>query len=120
MKRYDQVVVLVPWNVAARRRQQRVDNTKTDYGEEAYNETCAPQLWQSKRLGATGRPLWKRVGPITDVTTKEVTGAARNTGTGKGSPIFLKANFKQCFLRRHRLSIVTARPELDPAVGTLE
>ena len=46
MKRYDQVLTLDPYNTAARRGQERIDNTKYQYGEEAYNETRARQLWK--------------------------------------------------------------------------
>ena len=55
MKRYDQVLALDPYNVAARRGQERIDNTKTHYGEEAYNETRARHLWQVQK----GAPVWK-------------------------------------------------------------
>ena len=63
MKKYDQVLALDPYNVAARRGQERIDLTKTHYGEEAYNETRARQLWQVQKgweepvrqYGQTGR-----------------------------------------------------------------
>ena len=35
MKRYDRVLALDPYNTAARRGQERIDNTKYQYGEEA-------------------------------------------------------------------------------------
>src|SRR6266513_2451102 len=38
-KRYDQVLTLDPYNTAARRGQEKINNTKYKYGEEAYNET---------------------------------------------------------------------------------
>src|SRR5213082_3784709 len=46
MKRYDQVLKLDPYNTAARRGQERIDNTKYQYGEEAYNESRARNLWK--------------------------------------------------------------------------
>ena len=46
MKRYDQVLTLDPYNTAARRGQERINNTKYQYGEEAYNETRARHLWK--------------------------------------------------------------------------
>ena len=46
MKRYDKVLSLDPYNTAARRGQEKIDNTKYQYGEEAYNETRARQLWK--------------------------------------------------------------------------
>jgi len=39
MKSYDRVLALDPYNTAARRGQEKIDNTKYQYGEEAYNET---------------------------------------------------------------------------------
>jgi type II secretory pathway component GspD/PulD (secretin)/tetratricopeptide (TPR) repeat protein len=64
MKRYDQVLALDPYNTAARRGQEKINNTKYKYGEEAYNETRSRQLWQVekgweqpvRRYGAAGEP----------------------------------------------------------------
>ncbi len=64
MKRYDQVLCLDPYNTAARRGQEKIDNTKYQYGEEAYNETRARHLWKVeeawqqpvRKYGATGAP----------------------------------------------------------------
>ncbi|KAF5407504.1 MAG: Type 3 secretion system secretin [Candidatus Udaeobacter sp.] len=64
MKRYDQVLALDPYNTAARKGQEKIDNTKYRYGEEAYNETRSRQLWQVekgweqpvRRYGTTGEP----------------------------------------------------------------
>src|SRR5438034_8880304 len=49
MKRYDQVLALDPYNTAARKGQEKIDNTKYRYGEEAYNETRSRQLWQVEK-----------------------------------------------------------------------
>src|SRR5437773_11180988 len=65
MKRYDQVLCLDPYNTAARKGQEKIDNTKYQYGEEAYDETRARQLWKVekaweqpvRKYGATGRPV---------------------------------------------------------------
>jgi general secretion pathway protein D len=64
MKRYDQVLAIDPYNTAARKGQEKVNNTKYKYGEEAYNETRSRQLWQVekaweqpvRRYGQTGEP----------------------------------------------------------------
>jgi general secretion pathway protein D len=64
MKRYDQVLALDPYNTAARKGQEKINNTKYKYGEEAYNETRSRQLWQVekgweqpvRRYGTTGEP----------------------------------------------------------------
>jgi general secretion pathway protein D len=65
MKRYDQVLCLDPYNTAARRGQEKVNNTKYQYGEEAYNETRSRQLWKVeeawqqpvRKYGAAGAPV---------------------------------------------------------------
>ncbi|MEO8044518.1 MAG: type II and III secretion system protein, partial [Spartobacteria bacterium] len=48
-KKYEQVLNLDPYNVAARRGEERIDNTKTHYGEQAYNETRSRSLWQVQK-----------------------------------------------------------------------
>jgi general secretion pathway protein D len=65
MKRYDQVLALDPYNTAARKGQEKIDNTKYQYGEEAYDETRARQLWKVekaweqpvRKYGAAGGPV---------------------------------------------------------------
>src|SRR5205809_4080590 len=57
MKRYDQVLALDPYNTAARKGQEKINNTKYQYGEEAYNETRARHLWKVE--GAWQQPVRK-------------------------------------------------------------
>ena len=79
-KKYEQVLNLDPYNVAARRGQERLNLTKTHYGEEAYNETRSRQLWQvQKGWEEPVRPYGQTVGAITDAFTKDATGTARIT-----------------------------------------
>jgi general secretion pathway protein D len=82
MKRYDQVLALDPYNTAARRGQEKVNNTKYKYGEEAYNETRSRQLWQVekgweqpvRRYGQTGEPATigaqRNLGGTAQITNK--------------------------------------------------
>src|SRR5438067_11012227 len=74
MKRYDQVLALDPYKTAARKGQEKINNTKYQYGEEAYNETRARQLWKVE--GAWQQPVRKygAVGPSAAI------GAARDLG----------------------------------------
>src|SRR5438132_4144529 len=44
-RKYEQVRVRDPYNTAARRGAEKIDNTKYKYNEEAYNETRARELW---------------------------------------------------------------------------
>jgi general secretion pathway protein D len=79
-KKYEQVLALDPYNVAARRGQEQINLTKTHYGEEAYNETRSRQLWQvEKGWEQPVRKYGENVGPITDAFTKDATGTARIT-----------------------------------------
>src|SRR2546423_82708 len=59
MKRYDQVLCLDPYNTAARRGQEKTNNTRYQYGEEAYNETRSRQMWQVE--GAWQHPVRRAV-----------------------------------------------------------
>src|SRR6266542_3776415 len=82
MKRYDQVLALDPYNTAARKGQEKINNTKFKYGEEAYNETRSRQLWQVqkgweqpvRRYGAAGQPVaigsQKGLGGTAQITNK--------------------------------------------------
>jgi type II secretory pathway component GspD/PulD (secretin) len=79
-KKYEQVLNLDPYNVAARRGEEKINLTKTHYGEEAYNETRSQQLWQvQKGWEEPVRPYGQTVGAITDAFTKDATGTARIT-----------------------------------------
>lgn len=79
-KKYEQVLNLDPYNVAARRGEEKINLTKTHYGEEAYNETRSQQLWQvQERWAEPVRPYGQTVAPITDAFAKDATGTARIT-----------------------------------------
>ena len=77
-KKYEQVLALDPYNVAARKGQEKIDQTKIQYGEHAYNETRARQLWQlQKGWEQPVRQYGQTVGAITDAFTKDASGTAR-------------------------------------------
>ena len=79
-KKYEQVLNLDPYNVAARRGEEKINLTKTHYGEEAYNETRSQQLWQvQKGWEEPVRPFGQTVGATTDTFAKDATGTARIT-----------------------------------------
>ena len=78
MKRYDQVLKLDPYNTAARKGQERIDNTKYRYGEEAYNETRGRAMWQVEH--GWEQPVHQygqAVGPAFDALQREASGTAR-------------------------------------------
>ncbi|PYI60622.1 MAG: hypothetical protein DMC59_02560, partial [Verrucomicrobia bacterium] len=80
MKRYDQVLCLDPYNTAARRGQEKINNTRYQYGEEGYNETRSRQMWKVE--GAWQQPVRKygAVGPSAAVgSQRELGGTAAMT-----------------------------------------
>jgi general secretion pathway protein D len=78
MKKYEQVLALDPYNIAARRGEEKIDNTKYQYGEQAYNETRARAMWQvEKGWEQPVRQYGQAVGPLADAFLKDATGTAR-------------------------------------------
>ncbi len=98
-KKYEQVLNLDPYNVAARRGQERIDLTKTHYGQEAYNETRARQLWQvQKGWEEPVRQYGQSVGPISDAFARDAGGTARITNK-LNSIIIPKIEFRDASIR---------------------
>ena len=83
MKSYDKVLALDPYNTAARRGQEKVDNTKYQYGEEAYNETRARQLWKVESAWQQPVRKYGAVGPVADNKGRggELRGTAQMTNS---------------------------------------
>ena len=116
-KKYEQILVLDPYNVAARRGEERLNLTKTHYGEEAYNETRSRQLWQVQK--GWEEPVKKygdTVGPITDAFTKDVTGTARITNK-LNSIIIPKIEFRDASIREAIEFLRQQAAENDPGDG---
>jgi general secretion pathway protein D len=79
-KRYEQVLNLDPYNVAARRGQEKIDNAKYHYGENAYNETRARALWEvEKGWEEPVRRYGQTVNPLTDGFARNTSGTAQIT-----------------------------------------
>ncbi len=99
MKKYDQVLNLDPYNVAARRGQERISLTKTHYGEEAYTETRSRQLWQvQKGWEEPVRQYGQSVGPLSDAFARDAGGTARITNK-LNSIIIPKIEFRDASIR---------------------
>src|SRR5438093_4200290 len=80
MKSYDKVLALDPYNTAARRGQEKIDNTKYQYGEEAYNESRARHLWKVEEAWQQPVRKYGAVGPVADNKGRaEVRGTAQMT-----------------------------------------
>jgi general secretion pathway protein D len=77
-KKYEQVLALDPYNVAARKGEEKIDNTKYHYSEQAYNETRARQLWAVEKGWEEPVHLYgKMVGPLGEAFQRDTTGTAR-------------------------------------------
>ena len=48
-KKYEQVLAIDPYNNAARHGEEKIDNTKYNYAQEAYDETRARAVWQVEK-----------------------------------------------------------------------
>jgi general secretion pathway protein D len=98
-KKYEQVLKLDPYNVAARRGEERINNTKMHYGEEAYNESRSRQLWQvQKGWEEPVRQYGQTVGPITDAFARDASGTARISNK-LNSIIIPKIEFRDASIR---------------------
>ena len=98
-KKYEQVLNLDPYNVAARRGQERIDHTKTHYGEQAYDETRSRKLWQvQKGWEEPVRQYGQTVGPISDAFARDAGGTAR-ISSKLNSIIIPKIEFRDASVR---------------------
>src|SRR5205085_2870325 len=113
-KKYEQILAINPYNVAARRGEERINLTKTHYGEEAYNETRSRQLWQvQKGWEEPVRKYGDSVGPITDAFMKDATGTARITNK-LNTIIIPKIEFRDASIREAIEFIRQQAAENDP------
>ncbi|MDQ6654377.1 MAG: type II and III secretion system protein, partial [Verrucomicrobiota bacterium] len=77
-KKYEQILNLDPYNVAARRGQEKINNQKTRYGEEAYNETRSRSVWQVQKAWENPvQPYGRNAAGGPDASAKEASGTAR-------------------------------------------
>jgi general secretion pathway protein D len=98
-KKYEQVLALDPYNTAARRGEEQLDNVKYRYNEEAYNETRARQLWQvEKGWEEPVRQYGQNVGPLADSFQRDSTGTARIT-TKLNTIIIPRVEFRDASIR---------------------
>ena len=98
-KKYEQVLNLDPYNVAARHGEERINLNKTHYGEEAFNETRSQKLWQvQKGWEEPVRQYGQTVGPISDAFARDAGGTARITNK-LNSIIIPKIEFRDASIR---------------------
>jgi len=98
-KKYEQVLALDPYNVAARRGEEKIDNAKYHYGEEAYNETRARQLWAvEKGWEEPIHQYGQTVGALGEAFQRDSTGTARITNK-LNTIIIPKIEFRDASIR---------------------
>jgi len=113
-RKYEQVLALDPYNVAARRGEERLNLTKTRYGEEAFNETRSRQLWEvQKGWEEPVKKYGEPVGPITDAFAKDATGTARIT-TKLNTIIIPRIEFRDASIREAIEFLRQQAAENDP------
>ncbi len=79
-KKYEQILNLDPYNAAARRGQEKINETKIRYGEEAYNETRSRAIWQVQKAWENPvRRYGQTTGTVSDPFGQDATGTARIT-----------------------------------------
>jgi general secretion pathway protein D len=77
-KKYEQILAIDPYNTAARRGEEKIDNAKYNYAEEAYNETRARAVWQvQKGWEHPVKQYGKTAEPLAESYQRDVTGTAR-------------------------------------------
>src|SRR5438874_3332433 len=114
-KKYDQVLKLDPYNVAARRGQEKIDNAKYRYGEEAYNETRGRSLWEvEKGWEEPVRQYGQAVAPFADAFARDASGTARIT-TKLNTIIIPRVEFRDASIREAIDFLRQQAVENDPA-----
>ena len=114
-KKYDQVLNLDPYNVAARRGQEKIDNAKYRYGEEAYNETRGRSLWEvEKGWEEPVRQYGQAVAPFADAFARDASGTARIT-TKLNTIIIPRVEFRDASVREAIDFLRQQAVENDPA-----
>ncbi len=98
-KKYEQVLALDPYNTAARRGEEQLDNVKYKYNEEAYNETRARALWQvEKGWEEPVRQYGQNVGPLAEAFQRDASGTAR-ISTKLNTIIIPRIEFRDASIR---------------------
>src|SRR5438093_3525641 len=116
-KRYDQVLKLDPYNTAARRGQEQIDNTKYKYGVQAYDETRARSLWEvEKGWEEPVHAYGKTVGALEGAYAREASGTARITNK-LNTIIIPRVEFRDASIREAIDFLREQAVENDPSEG---
>jgi general secretion pathway protein D len=99
MKRYDQVLCLDPYNIAARRGQEKIDHTRYQYGEEAYDETRSRQLWKVEEAWEQPVRKYGMVGPPAVIGGQRDLGGTAQVSRKLNSIIIPHIEFRDATIR---------------------
>ncbi len=98
-KKYEQILNLDPYNTAARRGQEKINNQKYQYGEEAYNEARSRAVWEvQKGWERPVRQYGTTAQPGAESSAREATGTARISNK-LNSIIIPKIEFRDASIR---------------------
>src|SRR5262249_22048163 len=115
MKRYEQWLVLDTYNTAARSGQEKVNNTKYRYGEEAYNETRSRQLWQVEKGWEQPVRRYGRAGEPAAIGTQRNLGGTAQINNKLSTIIIPRIEFRDASLREAIDFLREQAVENDPA-----
>ena len=113
-KRYEQVLGLDPYNIAARKGLESVNKGRTDYYQEAYNETRSRMLWMVEE--SWERPVPKRSGTTRSTISSLATASASKADiTNKLNKIVIdEINFREITVREFVDFLKLKSRQLDP------
>lgn len=98
-KRYEQVLVLDPYNTAARKGQEQINLTRYQYNQEAYNETRSRELWRvEKSWEEPVRRYGEATAGVMESFQRDAAGTARITQK-LNSIIIPKVDFRDASIR---------------------
>ncbi|MEP6820762.1 MAG: Amuc_1098 family type IV pilus outer membrane protein [Chthoniobacterales bacterium] len=120
-KKYEQILALDPYNTAARRGEEKINNQKTRYGEEAYNETRSRAVWQVQQGWENPvRKYGDTATPGVEAFARDATGTARISNK-LATIIIPKIEFREASIREAmdflRQQSVANDPALDGRKG---
>jgi general secretion pathway protein D len=106
LKRYEQVLNLDPYSIAARNGMESVNKERKTYYDSAYNETRSRMLWLSDRA-------WER--PVRKMTStgRDTDGAAFGTNTAAGSKDAINNKLNKIIIDRMDLDQASIREVVD-------
>ena len=94
-KRYEQVLGLDPYNIAARKGLESVNKGRTDYYQEAYNETRGRMLWQVEESWERPKPKHSTTNQFASSSYRSVSSPNSDIANKLNSIIIDKIDFSE-------------------------